>query len=156
PAKPSGSNAAETLDGGWPAYEFGDGSTASASGIMRLPDRASSVKLWSRNAADCPNRFTTEFQDAFNEYQQDSYSVVDAGDVAKTGQEISAAVNALGIANFDQASRILKFNLDKSIKGNTYVEFQTSSKALGLRPGDLISFTYLKEGFSRHPFRIAK
>src|SRR5205823_1140840 len=34
--------------------------------------------------------------------------------------------------------------------------FQTSVKALGLRPGDLISFTYLKEGFSRQPFRIAK
>src|SRR5262249_26479016 len=25
PAKPGGSNSEETLDGGWPAYEFGDG-----------------------------------------------------------------------------------------------------------------------------------
>ncbi|MGI8990137.1 MAG: phage tail protein [Bryobacteraceae bacterium] len=155
PSKPAGSNATESLDGGWPAYEFGDGSSGTT-GILRLAGGASSVKLSSRNAADCPNRFTTEFQDAFNEYQQDSSTLVDADDVAKTGQEISATVNSLGIANYDQAFRILKFNLDKSVQGNTHLEFQTSVKALGLRPGDLISFTYLKEGFSRQPFRIEK
>ena len=155
PVKPANSNASESLDGGWPAYEFGDGST-SATGVMRLADGASSVKLWSRGAADCPNRFSIEFQDSFNEYQQDSYSLVDADDVARTGQEISATVSALGIANSDQASRILKFNLDKSVQGNTYIEFQTSVKALGLKPGDLISLTYLKEGFNRQPLRITK
>jgi hypothetical protein len=36
------------------------------------------------------------------------------------------------------------------------VEFQTSIKALGLFPGDIITLTYVKEGFQRQPFRILK
>ena len=63
---------------------------------------------------------------------------------------------ALGLPNYDQAARILKFNLDKSVRGNTYVEFETSIKGFGIRPGDLITVTYLKEGFNRQPFRVLK
>ena len=83
-------------------------------------------------------------------------SLADVEDVARTGQEITAPLAALGIANYDQAARILKFQLDKSVRGNTYVEFETSVKGLGLRPGDLIALTYLKEGFDRQPFRVLK
>jgi hypothetical protein len=81
---------------------------------------------------------------------------VDPNDVALSGQEVSQTLPALGLANFDQAARILKVNLDKSIRGNTYVEFETSVKSFGVRPGDLITVTYLKEGFTRQPFRIVK
>ena len=63
---------------------------------------------------------------------------------------------ALGLPNYDQAARILQFNLDKSIRGNTYIEFETSVKAFGIRPGDLITVTYQKEGFTRQPFRVLK
>ena len=63
---------------------------------------------------------------------------------------------ALGIPNYDQAARISQFTLDKAIGGNTYITFDTSVKALGLRPGDIITVTYLKEGFERQPFRITK
>ena len=106
--------------------------------------------------ADTPNRFSVEFQDALNEYQQDSFSLVDADDVARSGQEVAATLSAIGIPNFDQAARILKLNLDRSVRGNTYVEFETSVKAFGVRPGDLITVTYLKEGFDRQPFRVLK
>src|ERR1035441_8811252 len=51
---------------------------------------------------------------------------------------------------------MLKFNLDKSIHGNTYIEFQTSIKVFGVRPGDLITVTYQKEGLNRQPFRVLK
>ena len=61
-----------------------------------------------------------------------------------------------GIPNFDQAARILKLNLDRSVRGNTYVEFETSVKAFGIRPGDLITVTYLKEGLNRQAFRVLK
>ncbi len=155
PAAAPGSNAGSELNGGWPAYEFGDGSS-SASGILRENDGSSSVKLYSRNAADSPNRFSVEFQDALNEYQQDSYSIVDAGDVSRTSQEIQATLSALGTPNYDQAARILKFNLDRSIQGNSFIEFRTSVKAVGLSAGDIITVTYLKEGLSRQPFRIVK
>ena len=153
PEKPAGSNSREPLNSGWPAYEFGDGSFG-FSGILRRGNGEPAIRLWSRSTADSPNRFSVEFQDAFNEYQQDSLSLVDVDDVLLTGQEISASVNALGIANSHQAARIAQLQLDKSIRGGTYVEFETSVRGVGLQPADLITVTYLKEGLQRQPFRI--
>lgn len=150
PEKPPGSNASESLFGGWPTYEF------SESSILRKENGATAFRLWSRSNADSPNRFTLEFQDSFNEYQQDSLSIVDIEDAQRTGQEIAASINALGIPQFDQAARIIRLQLDKSLRGNLYVEFQTSIKALGLRPGDIISVTYAKEGFERQLFRVQR
>ena len=155
PAKPPGSNSSEPLNGGWLSYEFGDG-TLGFSGILRRPNGEASIVVYSRSTADTPNRLTVEFQDALNGYQQDSYSMVDPDDVSRAGQEISAALPALGIPHYDQAARILKFNLDKSVRGNTYIEFETSVKAIGIRPGNLITITYLKEGFARQAFRVLK
>ncbi|MEX2263557.1 MAG: phage tail protein [Bryobacteraceae bacterium] len=155
PLKPDWSNSIEPLDGGWPGYEFGDG-TSGIGGILRRENGEPSLRLWSRSTAETPNRYTVEFQDTFNEYQQDSLSLVDLEDAAKTGQEISVSMSALGIASYDQAARILKFHLDKSLRGNCYAEFETSVKAIGLQPGDLISLTYLKEGFQRQPFRVLR
>lgn len=154
-AKPAGSNATEPLAGGWPAYEFGDGTTA-AGGLLRGPGGEPRIRFYSRSTADAPNRFSVEFQDAFNEYQQDSVSLVDVEDVVASGQETSAAMPALGLANFDQAMRMVKLQLLKSVKGNLYVEFETSVRAFGVRPGDLITLTYGKEGFLRQPFRVLR
>ncbi len=155
PAKPAWSNATEPLNGGWPSYEFGDGSTG-VSGILRKPNGEPSVRVFTRSIADTPNLLAVEFQDELNDYQQDGYTLTDPEDIALTGQEVSATLPALGIANYDQAGRILKMSLDKSIRGNTYIEFDTSVRALGIRPGDLITVTYLKEGFERQPFRVLK
>ena len=82
--------------------------------------------------------------------------MVDADDVDLAGQQVTATLMALGLPDYDQAARILQFNLDKSVHGNTYIEFQTSVKAAGIRPGDLITVTYQKEGFTRQPFRVLK
>ena len=151
PVKPEWSNASEPWNGGWPSYEFGEEHE-----ILRRPNGEPSVRVYSRSMADTPNRFTVEFQDSLNEYQQDSFSLVDPDDVARSGQEVAAALPAMGIPNFDQAARILKLNLDKSVRGNMYIEFDTSVKAFGVRPGDLITVTYLKEGFDRQGFRVLK
>jgi hypothetical protein len=153
PVKADSSNSASLLNGGWPGYEFGDGSSGTT-GILRRANGEPSLRLWSRSTADTPNRFAVEFQDAFNEYQQDSLSLVDVEDVAQTGQEITGPFATLGIPHYDQAARILKFNLDRSVQGNTYADFETSVRAVGLQPGDIISLTYLKEGFNRQPFRV--
>ena len=155
PTKPAWSNSTEPLNGGWPNYEFGDGSTG-VTGILRLPSGAPSVRVYSRSMADTPNSLSVEFQDSLNDYQQDSYTVADADDVTLCGQEITASLNAIGLPNNDQAGRILQLNLNKSVLGNTYIEFQTSVKSFGVRPGDIITVTYLKEGFTRQPFRILK
>ncbi len=153
--KPEGSNAQAPLDGGWPAYEFGDGANGTT-GILRRASGEPSVRVWSRGMAETPNRVTLEFQDAFNEYQQDSLSLRDVDDALRTGQEVSVAAPALGVANFSQAARVARWLLDKAVAGNTFVEFETSVRGLGLKPGDVITVTYLKEGFERQPFRIVK
>ncbi len=155
PAMPDGSNSMEPLNDGWPAYEFSD-SSATFSGIVRLPDGSSSVRLTSRTVAETSNRLSVEFQDAFNEYQQDSLSVVDSGDSDLIGYEVSSQSTAMGIANMSQATRVLLRQLDKSTKGNLFVQFQTSFRALKVRPGDIIAFTYAKEGLYRAPFRVVK
>ncbi len=154
-SKPEGSNSREALNGGWPSYEFGDGSNG-YTGILRRSDGEPHFRLFSRSMADAPNRYTVEFQDALNEYQQDSFSLMDVDDVGRSGQEIAAPLMALGIPNFNQAARLLKLALDKSVRGNTYAEFATSVKCLNIMPGDLITITYLKEGFDRQPFRVLK
>lgn len=155
PSLPDGANSTEPLNGGWPAYEFSDGS-GSFSGIVRNPNGSSTVRLISRSIAETSNRLSVEFQDESNEYQQDSLSLVDADDSALIGYEISSQSTALGIANFSQATRVLLRQLDKSTKGNSFVEFQTSFRALKVRPGDIIALTYLKEGFIRVPLRVVK
>jgi hypothetical protein len=155
PSKPSGSNSVEMMAGGWPAYEFGDGSDW-GSGIARRASGESSVRMWSRSTAECPNRGSVEFQDVFNEYQQDSLSLVDVEDVTVARQEVAVTSVALGVANFHQAARVLKLQLDKSIRGNLYIEFETSVKGVMLRPGDLITVTYQREGLLRQAFRVIR
>lgn len=155
-ALPDGGNSTIALDGGgWPVYEFSD-STGPFSGIIRSAAGASTLRLTSNSVAQTANRLSVEFQDELNEYQQDSLSVIDSDDVALIGYENSSQSIALGIASFSQANRVLLRQLDKSTNGNTYVQFQTSFRALKVRPGDIITITYLKEGFSRTPFRVVK
>ena len=143
--RPACSNSTEPLDGGWPCYEFSDGSTGAAN-IVRKASGEPSIQVSSRSIADTPNQVTVEFQDAFNAYQQDSLLMVDVDDIGLTGQVITTTLMALGIPNYDQAARILRFTLDKAVGANTYVAFETSVKALGLRPGDIITLTYLEGG----------
>jgi hypothetical protein len=153
PTQLANSNSTEALNGGWPAYEFGDDTF---SGILRSSNGASSLTVTSQSIANTPNRYTVEFQDEFNDYQQDSLSLVDIDDFVVTGQNVTAALTALGLPNFDQANRAAALQLYKSVNGNTYVQFETSVKGVGLRPGDIITLTYAREGFSRQPFRITK
>lgn len=153
--QPAGSNSGQTLNGGWPAYEFGDG-TNGTTGILRKDNGEPALRVWSRSSADAPNRFSLEFQDSQNEYQQDSLSLVDVDDVVRTGQEVSASFAGLGLAGFQQAWRMLRRQLDKSIRGNRYVDFATSVRGVEVRPGDLIAMTYLREGWQRQGFRVVR
>lgn len=153
PSKLAGSNSTEPLNGGWPAYEFGDNAF---SGILRRDNGEVTLRVSSQSAAATPNRYTVEFQDEFNEYQQDSLSMVDVDDSLLCGQDIVVSLAALGLPNFDQAARAAALQLYKSVHGNTYVDFETSVKAVGLKPGDLITLTYSKEGFNRQLFRITR
>ena len=153
--KPDGSNSTAVLNGGWPAYEFSDGS-AIFSGILRRANGDAAIRLYSKSGADVPNRLTVEFQDEYNEYQQDSLSLVDVDDSLLTGREVTASFPGIGLPNFDQATRMLELALAKSISGNCFVEFETTVRGIGIAPGDLVTITYLKEGFERQLFRVVK
>jgi hypothetical protein len=155
PTLPDGSNSTETLNEGWPAYEFSDGSAA-FSGIVRKANGDPAIRLWAPNGADVANRLTVEFQDEFNQYSQDSLGLVDVDDAELTGREVSASFAAIGLPNFDQAARMMQLQLDKALSGSTFVEFETTVKGVGLTPGDLISVTYLKEGLERQPLRVVQ
>lgn len=150
PAQPAGSNATEMFADGWPAYEFDETS------IARNSDGSANFRIFARGAQDTPNRLTVEFQDEFNQYQQDSLSLTDGEDSDLCGQIIAAHWDAMGISNFSQASRMLLLGLNRGVQGNQFVEFETSVKALGLMPGDLITVTYLKENLQRTAFRVQK
>ena len=150
---PAGSNSSEPLAEGWPVYEFGDG-TNGTSGILRRTDRKPALRLWSNPTAETPNRYSVEFQDSFNGYQQDSVSLVDADDAIRVGYEISSPLPALGIPSCEQALRVVKFHLSRSIYGNRFLELETSVRGIAIRPGDVIAVTYPKEGFDRATFRV--
>ena len=150
PTLPAYSNSTLPFSEGWPAYEF------DATSIARSKDGSSSVQLYKLGAQDSPNRLSIEFQDSFNQYQQDSLSLEDEDDVDLCGQEVAVIWDAVGISTFNQASRMLYLGLNKAMPGNLYIRFQTSIKALGLLPGDLITVTYAKENLERTPFRITK
>lgn len=153
--KPWGSNSASTLGGGWPAYEFGDG-TDGLSGIVRLSNGSPSIRLWARTSADVANRLRLDFEDEFNLYQRDSFTLADADDLSRGGGEVSAQVPAVGVTNFAHAQRALRIQLRRSVRGNSYVEFETSVRGVGIRPGDIVTVTYLKEGLQRKPFRVMR
>lgn len=153
--KPAGSNAQETLNGGWPAYEFGDG-TYGFSGICRNADGSPSLTLRSKPSGEIANRFSVEFQDEYNLYQQDTVSLVDLNDLTRTGYEVSSVFPVLGLPNGHQATRILRRQLDRTLRGNLYVEFHTSVRGVSLQPGDIITLTYLKDGLNRTPFRVVR
>jgi len=112
--------------------------------------------MTSRTISETSNRLSVEFQDEDNEYQQDSLSVSDSNDSDLIGFEVASQSTALGLPNFNQATRILLRQLDKSTGGNKYVQFQTSFRALKVRPGDIIAISYERENFVRTPFRVLK
>jgi Putative phage tail protein len=155
PTPPDGTNSTSALNGGWPSYEFSDGS-ATYSGILRNSNGDPGIRLYSQNGTSTTNQLTVEFQDEFNQFQQDSLTLVDIDDSLLTDRIVTARFAGVGLPNFDQATRMLQLQLNKAIAGYTLVEFSTSVKGIGIAPGDLITITYLKEGLERQPFRVVK
>ena len=119
---------------------FGD----SAEGERRSGDSA----VGSQAERHVANRLTVEFQDEFNEYQQDSLSLVDVDDALLTEREGHGDVRGAGIAEFRSGDADAALQLDKSISG---IRRSWSSRrrceGVGLTPGDLIT-RHVSEGGS--------
>lgn len=149
------SNATETLLGGWPVYEFGDG-TNGRGGILRSASGAPQFRISSKPAADCPNRIHAEFQDAWNEFQSDRISLFDSREVRRRKQEVVLNSRAMGLSTYPQAARAVYAALKRYTAGNRFAEFETGLKGLGMRPGDLITITYPRYGLDREVFRVVR
>ncbi len=152
PIKRATSNATTELYGGWPAYEFGDG-TLGRGGILVRGGR-STLRIWRKGGNETPNRLTVELQDSFRAYQQTSVSVIDAEDERLQGHEISSGLPALGLPNTNQALRAIRHQLNKTLHGNRFAEFESGLQGIGVRPGDLITLTVASEGLDRATYRV--
>lgn len=153
PAKLASSNAPTALNGGWPAYEFGDG-VDGLTDIEVRPDGSSTMQLSSRGSGEVANRWALDFINTADAYQQDGASLVDFDDVERTGQEVSATLPAIGVSDLGQALRTLRRQLKKAVEGNRLISFSTGARGIGLRPGDLIAVTYARFGLNRETFRV--
>lgn len=151
--KPDTSNSETPINGGWPAYEFGDGSYGSG-GIVMDDSGAARLRFWSRPNSSSPNRFSLEYQDSLQDYRQNNLSVVDLDDVRLSGQEVSATHPAMGILSGMQAGRVLRSGLHRTLRGNRFFELESGVHAIGLRPGDLVAMSYERNGLVRSLFRV--
>lgn len=153
PNKPEGSNSVASLNLGWTAYDFGDGTNGS-SGILVNDQNDAQFLMYSKPGVDSANRVGFEIQDSLNEFRQDSISVVDSVDAQARRLEVAQSLPVMGVPNFPQSLRICQTWLSRSIEGNVFVKFSTTMRGIHLRPGDLISISYQKYGLDRALFRV--
>ena len=153
PSPLTGSNATESVLGGWPVYEFGDGIDGPG-GILLKSSGEADFRMFSKESADSANRVNFEFQDEMNEFRQESISVADHDDIQARRQEIVQNLPVLGVPNQLQAQRVCQSWLNKSLAGNVFMELRTSFRGMHIRPGDLVAVTFAKYGLDRALFRV--
>src|SRR5207245_438214 len=76
---------------------------------LTMPDRA---------ITDLPNVLTCQFQDADNQYQVDSFTLVNTAAVNRCQQEVPQDAEVIGLNNYDQAKRVLNTLLAETWYGN--------------------------------------
>lgn len=153
PEKPSGSNSPEPINGGWPAYEFCNGA-AGFGGIALLANREPSLRMYSKPHNEATNRISVDFVDPHNDYVSDTFTLTDIDDVIQVGQEVRSRLVTAGVTGEAQAHRLCRRILDRRLRGNLFAEFQSSIKAILLRPGDLITISLPAAGLERQLFRV--
>jgi hypothetical protein len=154
-ALPLGSNCRSPIGGGYPAYEFGDG-TNGFGGIARRANGQPSFRRWSNPSAELANKAWTEYIDEFSSFRRTTMALSEVDDILATGQELAVSLKAAGLSNYAHAFLATRTFLRKNVYGNVFVEFESSVRAVNLHPGDLITVTYPKFGLSRSLFRILR
>ena len=110
---------------------------------------ASSLRLTSQNITGTPNWLTVEFQDSLNGYQQDSFTLYDTTILILRARKSPRSLMALGIPNYDQASRILAYNLDRAIEGNIFMSISNERESPG-HPARRSNYADIFEGGASH------
>src|SRR5581483_9807576 len=106
--------------------------------------------------AQAANQVSFPFQDADNQYADDSIQVADPDDVARAagyqlgGQAIDAGLTVLGVSSFDQGIRIsnvliaeaLRGNENRDTRGTRFWDVTTTHRLEHLRVGQIALFRY--------------
>lgn len=117
------------------------------------------VKITSRPNSDSPNRVNFGFQDEDNRWQDDSITMVDTADIARSGgyggsQETPASVNITGVCNFDQGIRDANVYLAETLRGNEigdtrgtrYFEVSSNFRGVHLKVGQICMVRFQQLG----------
>ncbi len=151
---------------GFVAYNFDFDS------IIKDAQGRSSLTISQRSIQDTPNKTTLQFLNRENSYSQDSITVVDIEDVARTNQETTGSMPVMGVQTFDHARRILNNWLAENYRGNprfdylgsaigdtggtAVFDFHTSVKGVHLMVGQLCMITDEQAGIFSQLFRIIR
>ncbi len=148
--------------------KLADGTTANGYAAYLFDETSiqpKTFKVTARSIAETPNKVVIQFQDAENQYQGDSVSIIDPDAYTAAGQqEIALQSDFLGTESFDQSSRIGNLGLAEANRGNPrddaggtlQFEFRTSMKAIHLtaRAGLICLLSWAQLGLSQQPIRI--
>ncbi len=113
---------------------------------------AGSEKFWTTPRENKYDIIKVQFIDPENEYAR-VYAVAELSDYGNE-QPLVKEVEAFGITNFKQASRLAWFYLNESATTNKFISFTTTKEGLDRTVGDIIDVTSTVMGYSAKLFRI--
>lgn len=113
---------------------------------------AGSEKFWTTPRENKYDIVKVQFIDPENEYAR-VYAVAELPDYGNE-QPLVKTVEAFGITNFEQASRLAWFYLNEAATTNKFISFTTTKEGLDRTVGDIISVTSTVMGYSSKMFRI--
>ncbi len=113
---------------------------------------AGSEKFWTTPRENRYDIVKVQFIDPENEYAR-VYAVAELPEY-NNEQPIVKTVEAFGINNFKQASRLAWFYLNEASTTNKFVSFTTTKEGLDRTVGDIIDITSSVMGYYKKKFRI--
>jgi len=111
-----------------------------------------SERFWTTPREERYDIVKLQFIDPDNEYVK-VYAQAEAP-VFQNEQPIIQEIEAYGVTNFKQASRLAWFYLNQAITCNKYISFQTTKEGLDRTVGDVIEVTSTFLGYVRKKMRI--
>jgi hypothetical protein len=111
-----------------------------------------SESFWTTPRENWYDIVKVQFIDPLNEYAK-VYAIAESA-VYKNEQPIVKSVEAYGVTNFKQASRLAWFYLNEAALTNKFMAFTTTKAGLDRTIGDIIEITSPTMGYSNKKFRI--
>ena len=113
---------------------------------------ASSEKFWTTPRENHYNAIKVQFIDPANEYAR-VYAIAENTNCSNK-QPVTKTVEAFGITNFKQASRLAWFYLNESSTTNKFMSFLATKEGLDRTVGDIVSVNSVVMGYTDKLFRI--